>query len=318
MLALGGGPQSTTLEVAIYQALKYDFNIPEALTLAWAQLLIAGGLFLMVSRFAGGRWQSVDTGRHEWTPRPEGWRARLMKSSYYLTWVVLLLPLLALLPGIVLGDLARFKLEELVKPTLITLGLGVFSASMGMVLAYLMLIPIRHMNTLGQSRRRILLEWLATHALVAPAMVISVGLFIFLLQRIDIDRWGIVFVALLNTALVIPFAVQKLKPRLYLFDAQYGALSRSLKLKNWALWQIEWPFVKSVFMSTFALVLVLSMGDVAIFSIFGSTEYTTLPWLIYSYAGTYRIAEASMASVILLMLCAVILWSFEKGQSSHA
>ncbi|MEZ5449640.1 MAG: ABC transporter permease subunit [Thiolinea sp.] len=30
VLALGGGPQSTTLEVAIYQALKYDFNMSEA------------------------------------------------------------------------------------------------------------------------------------------------------------------------------------------------------------------------------------------------------------------------------------------------
>ena len=47
VLALGGGPQATTLEVAIYQALKYDFNIPEALSFAWTQLAIAGGLFVV-------------------------------------------------------------------------------------------------------------------------------------------------------------------------------------------------------------------------------------------------------------------------------
>jgi len=127
-----------------------------------------------------------------------------------------------------------------------------------------------------------------------------------------------VFVALLNTSIVVPFAVQKLKPRLYQFDAQYGDLSRSLKLQGWALWKIEWPFIQPVFLSTFALVLVLSMGDVAIFSIFGSKEWTTLPWLIYEYAGTYRMAEASLASMLLLALCALILWLLEKAQTPHA
>lgn len=318
VLALGGGPQSTTLEVAIYQALKYDFNIPEALMLAWVQLLIAGGLFLIVSRLGSANWLSVDTASDEWTPRPTGWRQCLMKSSYYLTWIALLLPILALLLGLIQGDLSRLALVSLFKPTLITMGLGLFSAVIGMALAYAMLNPIRHMNTMGQSRRRVLFEWLATHALVAPAMVVSVGLFIFLLQRIDIDRWGIVFVALLNTSIVVPFAVQKLKPRLYQFDAQYDALARSLKLQGWALWKIEWPFIKPVFLSSFALVLVLAMGDVAIFSIFGSKEWTTLPWLIYEYAGTYRMAEASLASMLLLALCALILWLFEKAQTSNA
>ncbi len=318
VLALGGGPQSTTLEVAIYQALKYDFNIPEALMLAWVQLLIAGGLFLVVSRLGSSNWLMVDTASNEWTPRPEGWRHRLMKSSYYVVWLVLLLPILALLFGLIQEDVSRINLASLIKPTLITMSLGLFSAVIGMALAYAMLNPIRQMNALGQTRRRVFFEWLATHALVAPAMVVSVGLFIFLLQRIDIDRWGIVFVALLNTSIVVPFAVQKLKPRLYQFDAQYGDLSRSLKLQGWALWKIEWPFIQPIFLSTFALVLVLSMGDVAIFSIFGSKEWTTLPWLIYEYAGTYRMAEASLASMLLLALCALILWLFEKAQTPHA
>ncbi len=39
----------------------------------------------------------------------------------------------------------------------------------------------------------------------------------------------------------------------------------------------------------------------------------TLPWLIYSYAGTYRIPEASLAAIILLMLCAFILMLFERN-----
>ncbi|PID64277.1 MAG: thiamine/thiamine pyrophosphate ABC transporter permease ThiP, partial [Gammaproteobacteria bacterium] len=144
-------------------------------------------------------------------------------------------------------------------------------------------------------------EWLATHNMVAPAMVLSVGLYVFFLSLIDIDQfflslidvdqWGIVLVALLNTVVIIPFAVQQIRPRLLQFDDQYQRLCSSLKLSTWQRLQVEWPWMKQVLISTFALVLLLAMGDVAIFSIFGSGDWMTLPWLIYSYAGTYRIPE---------------------------
>ncbi|NQZ58711.1 MAG: exodeoxyribonuclease V subunit gamma, partial [Lentisphaeraceae bacterium] len=66
VLALGGGPQSTTLEVAIYQALKYDFNIPEALTLAWSQFAIAGVFFLLLYRSSSVPWLSKDSTQKLW------------------------------------------------------------------------------------------------------------------------------------------------------------------------------------------------------------------------------------------------------------
>lgn len=316
VLALGGGPRSTTLEVAIYQALKYDFNIPETLTLAWTQLLIAGGLFLLVTRLGSPAWLAVDTAVRHWTPEPGRALRRLHQGVYALSWLCLSLPILALLPGLVQGDLQRFEPGELLLPALTTLGLGLVAAIGGMLLAYALLKPIRMAAIRGQGRKLVVLEWLATHHLVAPAMVVSVGLFVFLLPRMDLDRWGMLWVALLNMLLVVPFAVQKLKPRLLQFDRQYDALAQSLKLRGLALWRIEWPFVRPVTLSTFALVLVLAMGDVAIFSIFGTQDWITLPWLIYGYAGSYRIAEASLASLLLLVLCALALWGV--GRLGHA
>lgn len=312
VLALGGGPRSTTLEVAIYQALKYDFNIPEALTLAWTQLLIAGGLWWLVSRLGNPVWLSIDTASRNFTPLPSGNVKRLHQFSYYGGWLLLSLPLLALLPGLLNSNLQRFNLLDLFQPTLVSLGLALLAACFGMVLAYLILKPIRWAIHQGDSRRGLLLEWLASHQLVAPAMVISVGLFVLLLPRIDLDRWGMLWVAILNTTMVLPFAIHQLKPRLLQFDCQYQALSRSLKLNGWQQWQIEWPFIQPVMLSTFALILVLALGDVAIYSIFGTQQWQTLPWLIYSYAGSYRIAEACLASLLLLALCALILWLIER------
>ena len=95
VLSLGGGPQSTTLEVAIYQALKYDFNIPEALSLAWLQLLIAGGLFLLMTRFSASSWLSADTARPQFLPRLNTYSRLIHQWIYGLAWLILLAPLLA-------------------------------------------------------------------------------------------------------------------------------------------------------------------------------------------------------------------------------
>ncbi len=314
VLALGGGPRSTTLEVAIYQALKYDFNLPEALTLAWTQLLIAGGLFLLVARFGNSAWLSLDTASPPRIPRPRRGTRRLMQTLYFGTWVVLLLPLLALVPAILREGLPNLQYLALVQPTLLTLGLGSGAALGATGLAYLILQPLRAASRSRQPRRQLLLEWLATHQLVTPAMVLSVGLFVLLLPYHDLQRWGLVWVVLLNTLLILPFAVQQLKPRLLQFDQQYDPLMRNLKLRSLQRWRAEWPFLQPVVAASFALVLVLAMGDVAIFAIFGNPAQPTLPWLIYGYASSYRIAEASLASLLLLIICGLSLWGIGRLQ----
>lgn len=314
VLALGGGPRATTLEVAIYQALKYDFNIPEALTLAWTQLLIAGALFLLIARAGRTNWLAVDTLSHQHTPQPGPLACWGHRGVYLLSWLGMLLPMLALIPGLYQSDLSRFSFSALVAPTLTSLALALASAGAAMALAWLILGPIRHARLAGYNRRAVVLEWLSTHTLVAPAMVISVGLYILLLPHFDLDHHGIWLVLLLNCALVVPYAVQQLRPRLLQYDAQYQLLSQNLKLSPRQRWAIEWPFIKPAFISTFALILLLALGDVAIISIFGNNDWTTLPWLIYGYAGSYRIAEASLASLLLLCICALIVWAFERAR----
>lgn len=315
VLALGGGPQSTTLEVAIYQALKYDFNIPEALTLAWTQLIVAGGLYWLITRSGGVSWQSIESSQYNWRPNQSSSARFWFTSLYSAAWLILLLPYLSLLPGLFDSDLSNKDFKAIGYSALISVGLAAIATCLAMALAFALLRPVRKAALKAQNKRVWLYESLATHALVAPAMVLSVGLFVYLLPRIDLDRWGIIFVVLLNTALVVPFAVQKLKPRLLQFDQQYDRLARSLKLTQQTRWKIEWPFIKEIYLATMGLVLVLAMGDVAIFSIFGSTDWTTLPWLIYGYASSYRIAEASAASFLLLTLCALFLFSLDKLSS---
>ncbi len=318
VLALGGGPQATTLEVAIYQALKYDFNIGEALLLAWVQFAIAGGLFLLMVRLGAVQWLSIDTASGYYRPRPMGWRRAVHGLVYGLSVLLLALPLLALLPGLFKLEASIWQRMQLLAPLLTTLTLGLACAVLGLVFAYCLLLPLRYARWQQQLRRQWLLEWLATHALVAPAMVLSVGLYILVLLTLpgkaDELSWSVSLVLLLNVVVIIPFALQQVRPRLLQFDDQYERLCGVLKLSLWQRLRVEWPWWRHSAISAFCLLLVLAMGDVTVFSIFGTQDWMTLPWLIYSYAGTYRMAEASLTAVVLLLLCALIVFLFERGR----
>jgi thiamine transport system permease protein len=53
ILTLGGGPQNSTLEVAIYQALKFEFDPARAMILSFAQFALTAAIFWLLRLFPG-------------------------------------------------------------------------------------------------------------------------------------------------------------------------------------------------------------------------------------------------------------------------
>ncbi len=317
VLALGGGPGSTTLEVAIYQALKYDFNLSEALTLAWLQFALAGSIFLLMAKLGKLNWLSADTGHQRWLPTWPKYQQHAYRILYCLVWLLLLSPVLALLPTILSVNWETFNWITLFTSALRSLALALTSALLALLLTWYLLQPIRSTYRHQQEKFRVILQWLATHTLVAPAMVLSTGLYIYLLPRTDLDSSGIFWLITLNALLLIPFIFGQLKPRLIQFDQQYALLSENLKLTPKQRLYILWPFIRPALISSFSLAVLLALGDVAVFSIFGDSDWSTLPWLIYGYAGSYRMAEAALASLLLLLLCIALIYLFEHTPGGH-
>ena len=76
VLTLGGGPAATTLEVAIYQSLRFDFDPERAVVLSLLQLLICLSCYLLLTRLPAPRSirvaRSVSrcvTASHRWAVR---------------------------------------------------------------------------------------------------------------------------------------------------------------------------------------------------------------------------------------------------------
>ncbi|SFB77749.1 thiamine transport system permease protein [Marinospirillum celere] len=316
VLALGGGPATSTLEVAIYQALKYNFNPSEALFLAWTQLLIAGGLFWLFSRWSRLEWLAPSSSADAWRPSAHPLTLWVGRLIYGLVLLFLTLPILSLLPRafsrgldglpwMALLQASGWSLLFAVSATLIATGLGLWLAWQSVTLVSL--------------RWKRLLEVVALHYLVIPGMVLSVGIYIFFMHRINWLEWGWLAVILLNALLALPFVFYQLKPVVQDYQASYQRLAASLGLS----WGLHWhlvvlPFLKPALQRVAGLCFVLALGDFAIFGIFGQPQQRTLPWLIYDLAASYRLVEAALASLGLLLLAFIGLALLERSAAQSS
>lgn len=308
VLALGGGPASTTFELAIYQALKYQFNLSEALTLAWMQFAIAGALFALTALFAKVNWLGSSRTTMGWQPRGSLSVRILRWSAYALGWLLLLAPILALISSLDLSKLLSMNLTELGDALLRSLVIGL-GATLVALLLCLLILPLQSSP---------LLAWLSTHHLVAPAMVLSTGIYIWLLSLGSLGQWSFVWLILLNALLVLPFLITQLRPSAINYQQQYQRLISNLNLGLFQRTRIYISHLQSALISAFALGLLLALGDVSVFALFGSYNEPTLPWLIYRYAGSYRLEEAAIAASLLLLVSVALLLLLERDRTTQA
>ena len=103
-LTLGGGPKSSTIELAIYQALRFEFDLGRAALLALLQLGLCAAVTLGSARLTLPQAFGAGLGRLVEAPAPKGWRRAMDGVAILLAALFLLLPLLAValagLPGL--------------------------------------------------------------------------------------------------------------------------------------------------------------------------------------------------------------------------
>lgn len=312
VLALGGGPRATTLEVAIYQALKFDFNPPEALFLACMQLVVAGGLFALFSRWGGLQWLVAARAGDAWRPHvgsPARWCGRLL---YVAVTLFLLLPIASLLP-VAASAGGALPWSEIARASAMSIGFALAAAVLAVLLALAALSLWRHFD---DAHWRRLIEAAALHHLVIPGMVLSVGLYVLLMAWVNWLEWGWIAIVLLNALIALPFVFVQLKPSMFEYDAQYRQLLADLGLQGWRHWRLVLgPFLEPALRRVLAIAFVLALGDFAVFGIFGNQSWHTLPWMIHALAGSYRLDEAAAASLLLLALALGALCVLERERA---
>ena len=70
--------------------------------------------------------------------------------------------------------------------------------------------------------------------------------------------------------------------------------------------------MRSSIATSLAISITLSMGDLGVISLFGSTDIRTLPLYIYQSLGSYRMDNAAEGILLLLILTTSIIFIAEQ------
>jgi len=305
-LSLGGGPRATTIELAIYQAFRFDFDLGKAALLGLVQVAIAGTTAVVALRMSlpAGLGAGFDRAVKRWdTTAP---RLKILDGlAIGMATLFLALPLTMIaIDGI--AALGRLP-GSVWLATLRSVGVALVSMLLTLALA----LPIA---VLAVRRRARIVEVLATLTIAASPLVVGTGLFILLFPLVDPGRVALGVAAMVNAAMSLPFALRALVPALAKVEADFGRLADGLGLTGRARLTRLWlPRLRRPLGFSAGLAAALSMGDLGVIAMFASPDGGTLPLALYRLMAAYRMEDAAGAALVLLTVSLVLFWIFDRG-----
>lgn len=306
-LALGGGPKASTIELAIYQALRFEFDLATAAQLAIVQLvfgLAAAGLafhFGRAARFGGGLgapFQNWDTRR---------WPRWLDGILIAVGAAFVGLPLLAiLLKG--LAGLAAELPAGLPMAWATSLAIALTSTALALALAFALA------RLIAASPRGNRIELFTLLLLATSPFVIGTGLFILINPYASPFALALPITALVNAALSLPLMLRIIRPALERVEVDYGQLADGLGLSGWArFWLLTFPQIRPELGFATGLAAALSTGDLGVITLFAPPDVQTLPLLMYRQMGSYQMDSAAASALILVFSSFALFYIFDRG-----
>ncbi len=309
VMALGGGPRATTVEVAIYQALRFDFDLDAAVSLAIVQLLFCSALLLLSAFF-----------KHE-APLGFGHRIpdQLFRPVSGYRWLNFLLiavatlfvimPLIGLIISAINPSTIKVLLHDnTIKAVFNTLFIALVASCLSVLMGIGLLLSSRHLRIrLGHYRLGQWIQHAGNIILVMPPVVLGTGLFLLLRNVADVFSIALGLAILINSLMALPFVLRILDGPLMQAAEQQDRVIQSLGIIGWSRWRLlDWPLVRKPLGFAMAISATLAAGDLSAIALFGSERAMTLPLLLFQRMGGYRFHEAATTAALLLITCLIL------------
>ncbi|WP_406872840.1 thiamine/thiamine pyrophosphate ABC transporter permease [Aminobacter sp. P9b] len=314
VLTLGGGPAATTLEVAIYQALRFDFDPARAVALTVLQIALTAVVVLALMRLGANTTGDANLP----VARRSFIQAKAGETAFNVAAILLALvfvggPMLATVASGLKADLGRLAGEASVqRATLTSIVLATISATLAAMIALALVMARRALAGSRQSDKKTLLERFtdtgAGFVLVVPPIVIGAGWFVLVRQSVDVFALAPVMVVTVNAVMAMPFAVRAIRPAYDAGSERHERLCAQLGISGWSrLRLIDWPVLRRPLATAFAFAMALSLGDLGVIALFGSDAVQTLPYLLLARMGSYRTDDAAGLALMLGLLCLALM-----------
>ena len=317
VLALGGGPKYTTLEVAIYQAVR-DFDLLQAALLACLQLVCCVtfiGLMQKINKTQSTL--SVKFSHANYRLPTVNWLKVISVIIIVIGELFILLPLFCILfQGIYffrISLLTSMLQQALLSSIIIATG----SAMIAMLLGLLLLWTNSRLliNRQRQLSNRLML--IASLILAIPSMVLASGLFLLLFGYSNNMAFICLLIMLCNGLMALPFILKNLAMPMYDITARYWQLSQSLNINGLMhFYLVDFKGLKNLMLMSFAFAAILSLGDFGVIALFGGQSVITLPYYLYQQISHYHYQESVVTAAILLLLSFSLLVVMDYDRTS--
>ncbi len=293
VLTLGGGPQATTLEVAIFQSLRMDFDLSRAASLSLVQIVVCGALVVLAGSVASPAATAAPLRQKPYRHDGRERRSRIIDAAMLVIGAAVVIPPVV---GIVAAGVQGLALSPLILQATLTSVLlataaAVVSCSLAWSLAQQRLNPVLH-------------KVVPLLAFIIPPAVIATGWFILTKSWPGGVARAVVFIVILNALMALPYAVSALAPHFARITAHHDRLCEQLGISGWTrLRRIDAPAMARPLVFAFLLALVVSLGDLTAVMLLGSQGLVTMPSLIAQQMGAYRGTAAGGTALLLVVMC---------------
>ncbi|MFC5566696.1 thiamine/thiamine pyrophosphate ABC transporter permease ThiP [Rubellimicrobium aerolatum] len=297
-LILGGGPAATTLELAIYQAIRFEADFPTAARLALLQYALCGAAALLALRLAPGAMGQGGPGR-----AVQRWDAKGRAADAL--WIALA-ALFLLLPLGLAGWRGLAGLPDLPPEAgpaaLRSLGVALAASALTLLLALALAL---HGGRLAQLAGAL--------PLAASSLVLGTGLLLILRPLTTPATLALPVTALLDALAALPFALRSLAPAIAEIESRHGRLADSLNLTGPSrLRRLTLPLARPALGFAGGLAAALSVGNLGVIALFAGEDQTTLPLLMARLMGAYRMDAAAGVGLLIAAMALLLFWILDR------
>lgn len=308
VLTLGGGPAHSTIEVALYQAIRFDFDLERALSLACLEAVLGVSLYMFLRKRQETHWPNSGLLGQIDPPPGRIWRIHdalvlIIIAGFLLT------PLIAMLLRAPLGlaaleDTIGFAGQggegsALLLRAFLTSFLMAIIAAFGAQLLCLLLIRAR-MEAFA---------WLA--GAISP-MVLAIMAIWILRPLINPFDLGLGLVILIQIIVLQPLITRLWQREVSRIAIEEKRLALALMGRRRDRFRHFWlPRLAPGFLRISAIIFTLAFSDLALLPLFAPAGFTNLALLMWNLIASYRFeAGFGVGGILLLVSLFVLLGAF--------
>ena len=314
VMALGGGPSTSTIEVAIYQSALFELNFQKAIIFSFIQMFIC--LIFLIFGFYKLKGSNFFLTQNNYFNHP--FKNHLYIKSFDYCFIILLSiilfsPIFYIISNFSINlfnqnfFLKYYLIKAFLNSVILSFFTGFSVTFIGLIVS-LILVQIRNEVFLQQ-----ILFLISSIILVISPVIISLGYFIILGELRYISLITYIVIIIINFIFLLPFAILILFTKLKNIFINFEDIKKTFRINDVNYIKIIYPLIKKNLIYIFSFSLVLSFGDFTIITFFKNESFQTLPSILYKLIISYRFQEASFVSGFILIFSLSIYLLFDNN-----